>query len=42
MFGVKRGSLSSMRAEQARWLLRVGAALTTLWIVIRGRPSRKD
>jgi hypothetical protein len=29
-----------VRAKKALWLLRVGAALTTLWIVIRKRPSR--
>ena len=31
-----------VKAERFRWLLRVGLALTSLWIAIRSRPSSKD
>jgi hypothetical protein len=29
-----------MKAEETRWLLRLGLALTSLYIVLRNRPSR--
>jgi hypothetical protein len=42
LFGVKSGQPHRVKAERARWILRVGLALTSLWIALRSRPSQKD